>query len=173
MSKLYVMNCKKQDEVFSYRAPEGALITQHIPKGGQIQVYRDESEHVLREIVEQHQKYGVIEACNIDRTKPFINLAFQFDKPFTPDQIMRGMHHNIDVLTGRGAEQRVNSAVGINDGLGKLAQENGSKVLEMDLTLEDKTEGDTNSGLDEKLIVAPYISKKEHGQRQKGRPARM
>ena len=137
MAKLYVMNCKKQDEVFSYRVPEsGQLINQSIPRGGQIQVYRDETEAVLLAIAKQHTKYGMVAAADIDRTKPFINLAYQLDKPFTPDQIMYGLEHNTDVLEDRGIEQRTAAAVAISDLLDKAATTNGT-VRSMELQIED------------------------------------
>jgi len=171
MAKLYVMNCKTQDETFSYRVPEsGRLMTQTIPKGGQVQVYRDESEPILRGIMEQHRKYGAVEACDIDRTKPFINLAFQIDKPFTPDQILYGFQHNTDVLTERGEEQRNNAAVAIANNVEKVAQEQGRRLTGSELELVDETTGDENSGLATKIIVDPAISKAEHGKKQKGRP---
>ena len=139
MAKLYVMNCKTQDEVFSYRVPgTGQLINQTITRGGQIQVYRDETEDVLRMIAEQHRGYGMVEASMIDRTKPFINLAFQIDKPFTPDQIMYGLQHNTDVLEDRGIEQRTAAAVAISDLLDKAATTNGT-VRAMELQIEDQT----------------------------------
>lgn len=171
MAKLYVMNCKTQDEVFSYRVPEsGRLMTQTIPKGGQIQIYREESEAILQGIMAQHKKYGAVEASQIDRTKPFISLAFQIDKPFTPDQIMYGFQHNTDVLTDRGEEQRNNAAVAIGSNLDRVAAEQGRRVTATELELVDETTGDDNSGLATKIIVDPAISKNEHGKKQRGRP---
>lgn len=171
MAKLFVMNCKKQDEVFSFRVPEtGRLMTQTIPKGGQLQIYRDESEAVLRAIAEQHRMYGMVEASEIDRTKPFINLAFQIDKPFTPNQIMYGFEHNTEVLTTRGEEMRNNAAVAIGSNLERVAAEQGRRVTASELELVDETAGDDNSGLATKIIVDPAISKNEHGKKQKGRP---
>lgn len=178
MAKLFVMNCKSQDESFSYRVPEGEVgayrpgrvMTQTVPKGGQVQIYRDESEPVLRAIMDQHHKYGVVEANEVDRTRPFINLVFQLNRPFTPDQILYGFQHNTDVLTERGEEQRNNAAVAIGGNLDRVAAEHGRRVTGSELELVDETTGDDNSGLATKIIVDPAISKNEHGKRQKGRP---
>lgn len=152
MAKLYVMNCKTQDETFSFRVPEtGQLINQTIPRGGQIQVYRDETETVLRMIAGQHKAYGMVEACDVDRTKPFINLAFQLDKPFTPDQIMYGLQHNTDVLEERGIEQRTAAAVAIGDILDKAATTNGV-VRSAELQIEDQTRNGEPT-INERIIV--------------------
>ena len=78
----------------------------------------------------------MVAAADIDRTKPFINLAYQLDKPFTPDQIMYGLEHNTDVLEDRGIEQRTAAAVAISDLLDKAATTNGT-VRSMELQIED------------------------------------
>jgi len=179
MTKLYIMNCKKQDEVFAFRVPEldkagkvvrhGQLITQTIPKGGQLQVYRDADEPVLRAILAQHARYGIAAAADIDRPKPFINLAYQFDKPFSPNQIMYGFQHNTDVLVDRGREQRDGAAVAISQGLDQRAQDHGGKVREMDLVLVDDTKGDSNTGMDETIRVDAHTGGKPGSKRKAGR----
>lgn len=170
MAKLYVMNCKKQDEVFSYRIMESRqLMTQTIPKGGQLQVYRDADIDTLMHIVEQHRKYGMVDAADIDRTKLFINLCYQIDKPFSPNQIMYGFQHNTDVLTERGKEQRDKAAVAISGNLEQVAQDMGGRVRDMDLQVMDDTKGDTNTGLDEKIIVDRVHGGKPGSKRKAGK----
>ena len=82
MARLFIANCKKQAEDFNYRIPEVVrTYVQSIPAGGQIEVYRDAPMDVLEGIVEQHRMYGLVNVSEIDRTKEFANLCYQFDKP--------------------------------------------------------------------------------------------
>lgn len=180
MAKLYVMNCKKQDQSFSFRVPEvdktgniiryGQLITQKIPKGQQIQVYRDDSEAILRAIIGQHDRYGVVHVSNLDLTKPFINLAWQLDKPMTLDQITRGFNHNHEVLTERGEQQRQTAAAAVDQHLKAVADDLGDAAGATEVSFKDETPGDTNSGVEHTVIVDPLVSEREHGKRQRGRP---
>ncbi len=167
------MNCKKQDELFSYREPEtGMLRNRPIPKGGQIVINGKFTESDLMQIVDQHRAYGMVDVKDIDRTAPFINLCYQLNKPMTEQQIKYGFEHNTDVLVERGQEQRNIAAVAISGNLAQVAQDTGGAIKEMDLQLVDKTEGDTNTGMDELVRVDSNVSKKDSGKRSKGRIGR-
>lgn len=166
--KLYIANTKKQDETFMYRIPEIARpYTQTIPAGGQIQIYRDAPRDVLEGIVDQHRMYGLVDVADIDRTKPFVNLCYQFDKVITQNQIMYGMEHNSEVLEDKGLEYRKQSAVAISSNLDKAAQEgNAPNASGMKLELiEEKTDIADNS---EKLTQTVEVVKE--GKQGRGRP---
>ncbi len=159
MTKLYIANCKKQAEDFVYRIPEAIrTYMQNIPAGGQIEVYRDAPMDILEGIVEQHRMYGLVDVKDIDRTKEFANLCYQFDKPITQNQIMYGIEHNSEVLEVRGNEMRKKAAVAINNNLERAAEESGSssKVNAVEVAIkEEKTDqGDSSSKLDQTVRVA-------------------
>jgi hypothetical protein len=170
--KLFIANCKSQREAFSYRVGEnGQLISQDIPAGGQIQIYRDADEATLRAIVEQHRKYGLIAVADIDRTKPFINLCYQFDKSITQNQIKYGIEHNSEVLAEVGRERRDQSAVAIGSNIERVAEEAGhSRVNSITLEVqEEKAIGDTSAGINEVIHVDKQQGQKPGAKRKAGR----
>ena len=158
MARLFIANTKKQAEDFVYRIPEVVrTYMQSIPAGGQIEVYRDAPMDVLEGIVEQHRIYGLVNVSEIDRTKEFANLCYQFDKPITQNQIMYGIEHNSDVLEVRGNEMRKKAAVAINNNLERAAEESGNnkvKAVEVGIKEEKTDQGDTASKLEQTVRVA-------------------
>ena len=166
--KLYIANTKKQDEHLFFRIPEITRpFSQVIPAGGQVQIYRDAPRDVLEGIVDQHRMYGLVDVADIDRTKPFVNLCYQFDKHITQNQIMYGMEHNSEVLEDKGLEYRKQSAVAISSNLDKAAQEgNAPNASGVKLELvEEKTDQADNS---EKLSQVVEVVKE--GKQGRGRP---
>ena len=130
---------------------------QSIPAGGQIEVYRDATMDILEGIIEQHRMYGLVHVSEIDRTKEFANLCYQFDKPITQNQIMYGIEHNSDVLEVRGNEMRKKAAVAINNNLERAAEESGNnkvKAVEVGIKEEKTDQGDTASKLEQTVRVA-------------------
>jgi hypothetical protein len=171
-SKLFVANCKSQTEVFSYRVAETKqLISQDIPAGGQIQIYRDTDRDTLEHIIEQHRKYGLINVADIDRTKPFISLCYQFDKPITQNHIKYGVEHNVEVLTDVGRERRDQAAVAIGTNLERAAEEAGqTRVNAMSLEIqEEKAPGDNSDGINEIIHVDKTQGTKPGSDRKAGR----
>ena len=167
--KLFIANTKRQDEIFMYRIPEITRpYSQTIPAGGQAQIYRDATRDVLEGIVDQHRMYGLVDVADIDRTKPFVNLCYQFDKAITQNQIMYGMEHNSEVLEDKGLEYRKQSAVAISSNLDKAAQEgNAPNASGMKLELiEEKTDQGDNS---EKLTQTVEVVKDGEQSRGRGR----
>ena len=158
MARLFIANCKKQAEDFNYRIPEVVrTYVQNIPAGGQIEVYRDATMDILEGIIEQHRMYGLVNVSEIDRTKEFANLCYQFDKPITQNQIMYGIEHNSDVLEVRGNEMRKKAAVAINNNLERAAEESGNnkvKAVEVGIKEEKTDQGDTASKLEQTVRVA-------------------
>lgn len=107
--KLYIANCTLQHHDFLYRVPgeeDRRTHMQKIEAGGQIVVYRDETYEVLQGIVDQHLRYGLIDASKIDQTKPFIGLCYSFDKPIPVEKFMYANDHNMGVLEEFGREVR-------------------------------------------------------------------
>lgn len=177
MTKLYIANCKPQDEEFLYRVAEKQRthpFRQVILAGQQLLIYKEESEAVLRGIIQQHEKYGLVHVSDIDRTKPFISLCWQFDKPITPDQIAYSLQHNHDVLEQDGQIRRDQAAVGIADNLGRVVatQAGGRAPGALSLEIEErKPRGDqSKEGINEVIRVDP-TGGKAGAKRKKGRIA--
>lgn len=142
MTKLYVANTTKQDHHFAYKAPEDRNNRQQLIKSGtQIMVYRDDTLAVLTAIVDQHLKYGLIDAAKIDQTEPFIGLCYSFDKPIPVDKIMYVSEHNDDALLERGLDIRKTQAAAlfgqIQDAGGR---EQGLSSLEIEIAEETKAD---------------------------------
>lgn len=172
MTALYIANCKAQVETFSYRIlGTGQLISQQIPAGGQVQIYRDTDMGILEAIIEQHRKYGLIPVADIDRTKPFISLCYQIDKPITQNHIKYGVEHNVDVLTDVGRERRDQAAVAIGSNIDRAAEEAGrSQTNSMSLEIqEDKLPGDNSEGVNEVIHVDKNQGGKPGSKRKAGR----
>ncbi len=170
-SKLYVMNCKKQNELFYCRVPgQRQLYAPEIPAGGQIEIMPGADIKILQGIVDHHKQYGMVAVADVDRTKEFINLCYQWDKPITQNQILYGAQHNDDVLTETGRQNRDNAAVAISARLEDAAVRNDSRVNRMELEIiEEKKPGDNSAGLSETIIVDHNNGAAPGSKRQKGR----
>ena len=95
MGKMYVANCTSQVQDFQYRLPEsGKVFKQTIPIGQQIQVSGDLNVLHIQAIIEQHAKYSMVAVHEIDRTKPFIGLCYNLDKPVDMEKVRRALVHN-------------------------------------------------------------------------------
>ncbi len=172
MPKLYIANTKSQAETFSFRVGENRqLISQNIPAGGQIQIYRDADRDTLEHIVAQHRRYGLVAVADIDRTKPFISLCYQFDKPITDNQIKYGIEHNVEVLTEVGKERRDQAAVAIGSNIERAAEEAGqTRVNSLSLEIqEEKQPGDNSTGINEVIHVDKQHGDKPGSKRKVGR----
>ncbi len=177
MTALFIANCKSQDESFSFRIAEtGQLITQHIPAGGQLQIYRDADRATLEAIVEQHRRYGLIPVAEIDRTKPFINLCYQFDKAITQNHIKYGVEHNVEVLTDLGRERRDQAAVAVGTNLERAAEEASGHPRLSAVSLEvqeEKNPGDNSKGINEVIHVDRNHGNAPGSKRKAGRAGRV
>jgi hypothetical protein len=99
--QLFISNCTKQVQDFIYRVPEdkaGHYRRQIIPIGQQTRIYRDDTFEVLRGIVDQHARYGLVAVEDIDKTREFIGLAYSFGRVIDPEVIELAVDHNQDVL---------------------------------------------------------------------------
>lgn len=142
--KLFIGNATRQNYVFAYRLPERKVVTQDVPHGGQIQITGDLSTKDIDAILEQHQPYGLVAVSDIDRTKAFAGLCYQFDKPIPITQLMRAMKHNVDALVERGKEIRKEVAISesnlLENQLADGDRVEGLRKLEMSIT-EDNFDG--------------------------------
>lgn len=157
MTKLFIANTTKQHHEFTYRIPEDGRnvpIMQKIPVGECVQIYKDDTTAVLDAIIAQHARYGLIAVSEIDRTKDFIGLAYQFDKPIDVDKIIRALSHNDLVLQKLGEEQRKQAAVAISQTIDAATQDAGAKLASLDVTIEEVDRRDsTDTAINETVSV--------------------
>lgn len=158
MTKLFIANTTKQHHEFVYRVPEDGRnvpIMQKIPVGECVMIYKDDSTAVLDAIIDQHARYGLVAVSEIDRTKDFIGLAYQFDQPIDVDKIIRALSHNDMVLKAMGEEQRKQAAVAIASTIDAKTEDAGVKLAGLDVTIEevDRRDG-TDTALNETVSVA-------------------
>ena len=143
--KLYIANCSKlHDHLFIYRILEGRdPVRQFIEKGGQTQISGDHTREGIDYIVSQHRKYGLVSVDDIDRTKPFVGLAYSVDRPISAAKLQTAIVHNDAVLIERGRQNRQEAALTINEQTTRFSQDNrlpGVRNLEMSVT-EDRRDG--------------------------------
>lgn len=152
MPILYVANTSKQHHDFVYRVPGDTQRTrvQKILMGEQIKVHKDDSYEVLDNIVKQHQQYGLIEAAEVDRTKPFIGIMYQFDKPIHVEKFMYAEEHNSDVLIDQGKKIRQEAAAALHD---HIQANTDAQLLNLQSEVVEETR-ETDRGLNEVLEVS-------------------
>jgi hypothetical protein len=106
MVKLYIANCSKFVQDFLFKLPEQTRANNYraqIGLGQQSLILgKDIDLETAKFIIAQHVKYGLIAVSEIDRTKAYFGLCYQFDKPIDVERIMQGVAHNTEQLTLRG-----------------------------------------------------------------------
>jgi hypothetical protein len=129
--RLYVANATKQNVDFLYRVPERqSWLQQRIPIGGQVQVTGELSRDVIDYIIQQHVKYGIVSADEVDRTREFTGLCYSVDKPVQMAKIEKLIRHNTDELVKLGKQIRQESAVASSVSLeGEIDQSGRNEVL--------------------------------------------
>lgn len=153
MPTLYVANASKQKHDFIYRVPEEtSLRRQQIPAGGQITVYQPNAPiEVLRTIIDQHARYGLVDVADIDRRKPFVGVCYSLDKPIKVDKIMQADEHNAGVLQQASQEARKLSAAALHNAIDR-ATEGAVKLESLELEVVEQN-GPTEPGLNERVMV--------------------
>jgi hypothetical protein len=170
MPTLYVANASKQKHDFIYRIPEETSIRrQQIPAGGQITVYQpNASLEIVRAIVDQHLKYGLVDVADIDRRKPFVGICFSLDKPIKVDKIMQADEHNAGVLQEASLEARKLSAAALHNSINQ-ATSGAVQIESLELEVVEQN-GPTEPGLNERVMVTREAGDSPSPIRGRGRP---
>jgi hypothetical protein len=157
MPTLYVANASKQRHDFIYRIPEETSVRrQQIAPGGQITVYQPNAQpEVIRSIIDQHVRYGLVDVSEIDRRKPFVGVCYSIDKPIKVEKIMYADEHNSTVLTKASEEARQLSAAALHTAL-EQATEGAAKVESLELEIVQQN-GRDEPGLNEIVTVGQQI----------------
>jgi hypothetical protein len=154
MPTLYVANASKQKHDFIYRIPEETSVRrQQIPPGGQIVVYQPNTPaDVLKVIIDQHTRYGLMDIAEIDRRKPFVGICYRLDKPIQVEKIMQADEHNAGVLQEASQEARKLSAAALHNAIDR-ATEGAAKLESLELEIVEQN-GRSEPGLNETVIVS-------------------
>lgn len=163
---LYISNTSKQiQEVNFWIGGNRKHFTTKIQPGRQESVYpagtRDD--HAL--IVEQLRPYGLTAVSDIDRSKEFIGLCYQFDKPIPAERLAPVFKHNDNVLTDMAKQNRAEAALAMDDGLSRSAQETGAKFQGLEVELAEQEQKGVDTHVSETVVV-------ENLARGRGRPRR-
>lgn len=157
MGKLFIANCTKQFQDFTYTLPERpGVITQRIGPGGQLAIYGDLNPLQIESILAQHANYGLVPAVEVDRAKEFVGLCFSIDTPVKMPKIEKMLDHNDQMLRKRGEEIRDRSAIALNQAV--EAATAPLKSLELEFIQE--------KGRDDAPIVESHV----RVQREPGQP---
>jgi hypothetical protein len=161
MTKLYIANCTKNVQDFLYRLPEvHQLYKVTIPMGGQAEIYEDTDKATLGLIIDQHAMYGMKAVSELDRTRGYTGLCYQFDKPIDVERIMSAVAHNDDELVRQAHEVRKAQAAGISAAIDQnmMGSESQLQSLEVEI-VEQKKPGENSEKMTETIQVAKPGSK--------------
>jgi hypothetical protein len=177
---LYIANCGKKKLEFLYRVPgskvgESSLLSKRIYRmeiaiGEQVRIPSDKE--TIASIIDQHRKYGMIQAAEVVRTKNFVGYCFQTEKPISSDVFMVADEGNGKVLDFIGKESRVQAALAINNAIEeslKVEHELGASVRHTEVSIvEEGRRGDPDHT--PKIAEGVQISNEnERGAVRKGR----
>ena len=125
--KLYIGNATRQVHEFTYRVLEfPAPRSQTVPIGGQVLISGDLSSKDVDYIVDQHKKYGIVDANASSFLPGFSGICYSIDRPITTVRLARAMEKNMDQLQERGKQMRTELAVAVNSSMERQAAETGA-----------------------------------------------
>ena len=162
MPHLYIANGTRQNFVFMYRLPEIAQVRQQpIRVGGQIRITAPKeglNTIQIDAIIEQHKKYGLIPASEIEKGKTSAPLAYQVGSPIPADRIARLMLRNQGVKVEMGRKFREDAAVVMTAGLGTNLRDSGVEgdlnEVEVEVTeVRDMRSNTDSPPVEERTIV--------------------
>lgn len=151
---LYIANLSRNNLELTYRvAGENRYFTTKILPFTQESVYPGGNAEEHASIVEQNKPYGLIAVADIDRTKTFIGMCYQFDKPIRPDKMLPVAAHNDEVLNRDAQEGRKIAAVAMDESLARSAQETGAKFNGLQVDLEEAESKSADPQVSETIAV--------------------
>lgn len=151
---LFVANISKQTHDLLFWIGENkSYFSQKIRPGEQVSVYPQGSRSDHEFIVEQHRQYGIKNINEIDRTKEFVGLCFQFDKSIPLDRLQSTFAHNDDVMMEASRSRRMEATLSMDDMLKKVSQETDSKMSNFEVDIEELSQKGVDKQVDETYIV--------------------
>jgi hypothetical protein len=117
--RMYVANATAQHHLFIYTLPENRKpLRQPIPPGGQIVLAGNLTDADVKHIVEQQEKYGLVnayDALGSKSQKKFHGLCYAIDKQITSSRIEALARGNHGVLDEMGKQIRKEMAIVSNE----------------------------------------------------------
>lgn len=160
--KLFVANTTKQRHDFTYRKPETGRLVYHPINAGTQAVVLDGTAAEIDVIIQQHARYGLIDATKIDQNRVHIGRCYSLDKPVPSSVIENAMRDNDDHLNRSAHERRQASVIATNNSLSE--QDNGYRG-ELEVSAEQRLNAsddrDNTHFVDETLAVTAGSKKKK------------
>lgn len=159
--KLYIANTTLQTRHIHFRVPEvhrSMPFDQIIPPGQQAVVWKDDTREVLQHIVDHLCRFDLVHVSEIDRTKTFIGLCYDFDKPVSQEIFMRVQDHNHDVKEKESDERMTAEIHASADALARTAQSTGQKLLSVETDVIQEKGGEKGAPIVEKSVRAEVQS---------------
>lgn len=156
--QLYIANGTRQINDFHYRIPETKQVRrQTIAVGGQILISGDLTKVEVDAVIDQHRKYGLIPADEIDTSNGPAPLCFQVGRPIPPERISLLMQRNAGVMVMRGRESRKAAAIVMANALGTSVRDQGTgmELSEVEVSLTEDTRG---GAADEKQHEKTFVN---------------
>lgn len=142
--KLYLANCTKQAQDFVWRPrnlPPGAPPKKiRIDVGTQQLMPGDWLSQDVTHLLQQHARFGLVDAADIQRNRAFVGLCFSLDKPVNMREVMTALATNDAILVERGVELRRRAAVAAEGQLQQQAPAAGLRAVELTV-VEDRRDG--------------------------------
>lgn len=151
---LYIANTSKQHQEINFRIPGNQRhFTAKIGPGKQESVYKEGTRDDHVSIVEQLKVYGLRSVEDIDRSKEFVGLCYQFDKAISADKLMPVFSHNDQIITREAQERRQEAAIAMDDALSRTAQETGAKFNGLEVEIEEQEQKGVDTQINEAIEV--------------------
>lgn len=141
--KMFIANCTKQVQDFSYRVTESPGVRmQRIDIGRQIQLAGDLTQADVDYIIEQHTRYGMKSVDDARKSKGvYTGVCYSLEKPVSIENMQIVLQLNDAVLTQRGQQQRKEAAIATAAAITQDGQQN-LKGLETSVTEHRKDGGE-------------------------------
>lgn len=162
MTRLYIANCTTHPHTFLYRIQGvSQMYSTVIAAGGQNEIYEDTDRKTLELIIDQHRPYGLRSLAELDRTKSYTGLCYQFDKFIDVERIMEGITKNDLAMELAGHALRKNLAAAMSATLDQNATLAGTKLqgVELEIQEEQTSVTDHSDKMTEVIAVAKPGSK--------------
>lgn len=162
MAKMFVANCTNQVQSFMYHVIGAKNYrNQPIDIGRQVQLSGDLDTKQIESIAEQHARYGMVKADELDRATGHIPILYSVDKPVSLTQMRRAAEHNKAVLLAKGRETRQAAALAVNASVESQAP---GILNSLELSIEEQENRDGREReVDETIVVDKNASEDQHG----------
>ena len=171
MTTLYIANTSKQDHDFTFRQAERLHPTTiKIPAGTQAPVVKNGDSELVDSIIAHHRPYGLLHAKEAAKSKRFVGMCYDVDRPVTFKDMKVVFEHNDHALEEQGREQVAGIAAAVNDGIDKHLEVAGIPTDAAHVSIEVREE--RGPGEQPTLAVGAEVVKSpeqaEQSQRRRG-----